>query len=171
MRVKEQRRSLVRRRPTVFNAESSRVITRPHIPGDPARIKKLIERVAKLGDDDVHNLLEGVFHDFSARHRNFREALESNFERIAENVPKKITLTAEQRLLIGAYFTSEYSVEAAALFNPSIVSHPDQTGVEKGSLRFIMSFRATGEGHISSVEFRSGIVDENHDIVCEPLSQ
>ena len=171
MRVKEQRRSLVRRRPTVFNAESSRVITRPHIPGDHARIKKLIERVAKLGDDDVHNLLEGVFHDFSARHRNFREALESNFERIAENVPKKITLTAEQRLLIGAYFTSEYSVEAAALFNPSIVSHPDQTGVEKGSLRFIMSFRATGEGHISSVEFRSGIVDEHHDIYFDPLSQ
>ena len=171
MRVKEQRRALVKRRPTVMNAESSRVITRPHIPGDRARIKKLIARVAKLGDNDVQYLLESVFHDFAARHRNFREALQSNFERISEHVSKTITLTDEQRLLLGAYFTSEYSVEAAALFNPSIVPHPDQKGVDKGSLRFIMSFRATGEGHISSIEFRSGIVDQNHDIYFDPVSQ
>ena len=117
------------------------------------------------------NLLEGVFQEFSARHRNFRGALESNFERISEHVPKNITLTAEQRRLLGAYFTSEYSVEAAALFNPSVVPHPDQKGVDKGSLRFVMSFRATGEGHISSIEFRGGIVDENHDIYFDPVSQ
>jgi predicted GH43/DUF377 family glycosyl hydrolase len=171
MRVKEQRRLLVKRRPTVMNAESSRVITRPHIPGDRARIKKLITRVAQLGEDDVRNLLEGVFQEFAARHRNFRAALESNFERISEHVPKNITLTAEQRRLLGAYFTSEYSVEAAALFNPSIVSHPDQQGVDKGSLRFVMSFRATGEGHISSIEFRSGTVDENNDIYFDAVSQ
>jgi predicted GH43/DUF377 family glycosyl hydrolase len=171
MRVKEQRRLLVKRRPTVMNAESSRVITRPHIPGDRARIKKLITRVAQLGEDDVRNLLEGVFQEFAARHRNFRAALESNFERISEHVPKNINLTAEQRRLLGAYFTSEYSVEAAALFNPSIVSHPDQQGVDKGSLRFVMSFRATGEGHISSIEFRSGTVDENNDIYFDAVSQ
>jgi predicted GH43/DUF377 family glycosyl hydrolase len=171
MRVKEQRRLLVKRRPTVMNAQSSRVITRPHIPGDRARIKKLITRVAQLGEDDVRNLLEGVFQEFAARHRNFRAALESNFERISEHVPKNINLTAEQRRLLGAYFTSEYSVEAAALFNPSIVSHPDQQGVDKGSLRFVMSFRATGEGHISSIEFRSGTVDENNDIYFDAVSQ
>jgi predicted GH43/DUF377 family glycosyl hydrolase len=171
VRVREQRRSLIKRRTTVLNAQSSRVITRPHIPGDHARIEKLIERVARLRDDEVHHLLEGVYHEFSARHRNFRVALESNFERIAAHVPKKTTLTAEQRQLLGAYFTSEYSVEAAALFNPSVVSHPDQKGVRKGSLRFIMSFRATGEGHISSIEFRSGILDENHDIYFDPVSQ
>ena len=95
---------------------------------------------------------------------------ERNFERISENVPKRLILTDEQRLLLGAYFTAEYSVEAAALFNPSMVPHPDQKGVAKGSLRFIMSFRGTGEGHVSSIEFRSGIVDENHDIYFDPVS-
>ena len=171
MRVNEQRRPLIKRRPTLLNAENSRVITRPHIPGDRARTKSLIMRVLKLSDDDVHHLLEGVFQEFSGRHRNFREALERNFERISENVPKRLTLTAEQRLLLGAYVTSEYSVEAAALFNPSIVPHPDQKGVDKGSLRFVMSFRGTGEGHVSSIEFRSGVIDENHDIYFDPVSQ
>jgi predicted GH43/DUF377 family glycosyl hydrolase len=170
MRAREQRRSLVKRRPTLLNAESSRVITRPHIPGDSARIKQLVTQVLKLSDEDVHDLLEDVFHDFSARHRNFRQALERNFERISKNVPKGLTLTAEQRLLLGAYFTCEYSVEAAALFNPAIVPHPDQKGVDKGSLRFVMSFRGTGEGHVSSIEFRSGIVDENDDIYFDPVS-
>ncbi len=170
MKVKEQRRPLVKRRPTLLNAESSRVITRPHIPGDGARIIGLIMRVLKLSDDDVQLLLEDVFHEFSARHRNFRGALGRNFERISENVPKGLTLTAEQRLLLGAYVTCEYSVEAAALFNPSIVPHPDQNGVDKRSLRFVMSFRGTGEGHVSSIEFRSGIVDENHDIYFDPVS-
>jgi predicted GH43/DUF377 family glycosyl hydrolase len=171
MRAKEQGRPLIKRRPTLLNAESSRVITRPHIPGDRARIKNLITRVLTLSDNDVHHLLEDVFDEFSARHRNFRQALERNFERISENVPKRVTLTPEQRLLLGAYFTSEYSVEAAALFNPSIVPHPDQKGVDKGSLRFVMSFRGTGEGHVSSIEFRSGIVDENHDVYFDPVSQ
>ena len=171
MRVKEQRKQLIQRRSTLLNAESARVITRPHIPGDKARSKDLIARVSKLSDEDVHNLLEVVYQDFSARHRNFRETLKRNFERIAEHVPKGISLSSEQQLLLGAYFTAEYSVEAAALFNPSIVIHPDQKGVDKGSQRFVMSFRATGEGHVSSIEFRSGIIDENKDIYFDPISQ
>ena len=169
--MKEQRIQLVRRRPTLLNAASSRVIMRPHVPGDRARIKHLIERVSQLDDDAVHHLLENVLQEFSGRHRNFRDALERNFEHIAENVPKRLTLTAEQRLLLGAYVTAEYSVEAAALFNPSIVPHPDQKGVDKGSHRFVMSFRATGEGHVSSIEFRSGILDGNDDIYFDPVSQ
>jgi predicted GH43/DUF377 family glycosyl hydrolase len=171
MRVIEKRKQLVRRHPSLLGAESSRVITRPHIPGDRIRTGALIDRVASLGDDDVHHLLEGVMEDFSARHRNFRSILERNFERIAEHVPKRLSLSSEQRLLLGAYFTQEYSVESAAFFNPSIVSHPDQKGVKKGSLRFIMSFRATGEGHISSIEFRSGIIDDNNDIYFDPVSR
>jgi predicted GH43/DUF377 family glycosyl hydrolase len=154
-----------------MNAESSRVITRPHIPGDRARIKALIMRVANLEDSDAQSLLDTVFHDFSARHRNFRKVLERNFERIAEYVPDQLTLTAEKRQLLGAYFTAEYSVEAAALFNPSIVLHPDQKGLESGSSRFVMSFRATGEGHVSSIEFRSGVVDKNQDIYFDPVSR
>jgi len=171
MIIREQRKQLIKRRSTVLNGESSRVITRPHIPGDEARIKVLIGRVSKLSDDDVHNLLEGVIQDFSGRHRNFRNVLSENFDRIAQHVPKKTSLSSEQELLLGAYFTAEYSVEAAALFNPSIVPHPDQKGVAKGSRRFVMSFRATGEGHVSSIEFRSGLVDDNHDIYFDPISQ
>ncbi len=171
MRVHEQRKQLVKRRSTVLKAESARVITRTHIPGDKLRTRALITRVSKLSDDDVHNLLEAVYEEFSGRHRNFRGALQRNFDRIAEHVPKRISLSSEQELLLGAYFTAEYSVEAAALFNPSVVIHPDQKGVDKGSQRFVMSFRATGEGHVSSIEFRSGIVDENDDIYFDPISQ
>ena len=171
MRLKEQRKQLVKRRSAVLNAESARVITRPHIPGDKARTKVLIDRVSMLNIDDVHNLLESVFEDYSGRHRNYREALQRNYDRIAEFVPKHLSLSSEQQLLLGAYFTAEYSVEAAALFNPSVVPHPDQEGVDKGSQRFVMSFRATGEGHVSSIEFRSGIVDENYDIYFDPISQ
>ena len=171
MRIKEQRKQLVKRRSTLLNAESARVITRPHIPGDEARIKTLIGRVSKLSDEDVQHLLDAVIQDFSGRHRNFRGALLRNFERIAVHVPKEISLSPEQQLLVGSYFTAEYSVEAAALFNPSIVPHPDQKGVAKGSQRFVMSFRATGEGHVSSIEFRSGMADENHDIYFDPISQ
>jgi len=171
MRIREQRKQLVQRRSTVLNAESSRVITRPHIPGGKARTRSLIDRVSNLSDEDVQHLLEAVFQDFSGRHRNFRETLQKNFDRIAGYAPKRLSLSTEKQLLLGAYFTAEYSVEAAALFNPSIVPHPDQTGVEKGSLRFVMSFRATGEGHVSSIEFRSGIVDENDDVLFDPVSQ
>ena len=126
MRVKEQRKQLVQRRPTLLNAESARVITRPHIPGDENRTKGLIVRVSKLSDEDVKHLLDAVIQDFSGRHRKFREVLQKNFDRVAEHVPNKINLSLEQQLLIGAYFTAEYSVEAAALFNPSIVPLPDQ---------------------------------------------
>jgi len=171
MRIREQRKQLVRRRSTVLNAESSRVITRPHIPGGKARIKGLIKRVSNLSDENVQHLLEAVFQDFSGRHRNFRETLKRNFDRIAEHVPKRLFLSFEKQLLLGAYVTAEYSVEAAALFNPSIVVHPDQKGVKKGSQRFVMSFRATGEGHVSSIEFRSGIVDGNGDVLFDPVSQ
>lgn len=170
MRLKEQRSRFVRRRQTVLNAESSRVIIRPYGTGDGARVKGLIERVAKLSDVDVKYLLENIFRDFSERHRYLREVLERNFAHVVAHSPKSASLSPERRLLLGAYFTAEYSVEAAALFNPSIVPHPDQKGLGKGSRRFIMSFRATGEGHISSIEFRSGIIDEDHDLYFDPVS-
>jgi predicted GH43/DUF377 family glycosyl hydrolase len=131
----------------------------------------LIDRVSKLSDEDVGHLLEAVLHDFSGRHRKFRDTLQRNFDRIAEYVPKRTSLSSEHQLLLGAYFTAEYSVEAAALFNPSVVVHPDQKGVAKGAQRFVMSFRATGEGHVSSIEFRSGIIDDNQDIYFDPISQ
>jgi len=170
MRLKEQRSRFGRRRQTVLNAESSRVIIRPYGAGDGERVKGLVARVAKLSDVDVKYMLEIIFRDFSERHRYLREALERNFKHIVAHSPKSASLSPERRLLLGAYFTAEYSVEAAALFNPSIVPHPDQKGLGKGSRRFIMSFRATGEGHISSIEFRSGIIDEDHDLYFDPVS-
>ncbi len=166
----EHHGKFVRRRRIVLNAENSRVITRPYFPGDGLRIERMIERVTKLSDDEAQRLLGTIFRDFSERHRYFRETLERNFERVAAHSPKSRSLSPERRLLLGAYFTSEYSVESAALFNPSIVQHPDQKGVSKGSKRFIMSFRATGEGHVSSIEFRSGIIDEYKDLYFDPIS-
>ena len=170
MRVTEHRNHFVRRRQTILNAESSRVIIRPYGAGDGARVKGLIERVTKLGDVEVKYLLGDIFRDFSERHRYLEEALERNFEHVVAHSPKSASLSPERRLLLGAYFTAEYSVEAAALFNPSIVPHPDQKGLGKGYQRYIMSFRATGEGHISSIEFRSGIIDKDHDLYFDPVS-
>jgi len=159
-----------RRKPIVINANLGRVITRPYIPHTEERICKIINRVLSLDEDETNKLLETILHDFSHRHRYFRETLERNFNRVANYIPDGSKLSEQQQLLIGSYFTAEYSVEAAALFNPSMVQVPCLKTDPEGSCRFIMSFRAVGEGHISSIEFRSGIIDNNNDIYFDPLS-
>ena len=159
-----------RRKPIVLNANIGRVITRPYIPPTEERIRNIINRVLNLDEDHINRLLETVLHDFSHRHRYFRETLERNFERVVCHVPDSSKLTQQQQLLIGSYFTAEYSVEAAALFNPSMVQVTRLETDPEGSCRFIMSFRAIGEGHISSIEFRSGIIDKNNDIYFDPQS-
>jgi len=161
---------VVRRRPGTLRAEKSRVITRPYIPVPDHRTKELVNRVMRLSSEEVKSLLEQVLRDFSDRHRNFKEILEKNYLKIAHCVPNKESVIPEMRLLLGAYFTCEYSVEAAALFNPSIVIHPNQKKKPKGTVRFIMSFRATGEGHISSIEFRSGQIEKDGSILFDPIS-
>ncbi len=161
---------LARRKSIVMHAKMARVITRPHLPAGDERIRNVIHRVLNLDEDQACTILGTVLHDFSHRHRGFRETLERNFERVVHHIPDIGNLSKERQLLIGAYFTAEYSVEAAALFNPSIVKFPSQDTDPEGSCRFIMSFRATGEGHISSIEFRSGIIDTNNDIFFDPLS-
>ena len=159
-----------RRKPIVIEANIGRVITRPYIPHTEERIRNIINRVLGLDEDEVSTLLEDIVNSFSIRHRYFRETLLRNFERVAYHAPDKNILSEQRQLLIGAYFTAEYSVEAAALFNPSMVQVPNLETDSEGSCRFIMSFRAIGEGHISSIEFRSGIVDQNNDIYFDPLS-
>lgn len=159
-----------RRKRIVINANISRVITRPYIPPTEERIRKIINRVLSLDEVEVHTLLESVMHDFSHRHRYFRETLGRSFNRVMCHVPDNSQLTEQQQLLIGAYFTAEYSVEAAAVFNPSMVQVANLETDPEGSCRFIMSFRVVGEGHISSIEFRSGVVDANNDIYFDPLS-
>lgn len=160
----------VRRKPIVINANIGRVITRSYIPPAEERIRNIINRVLGLDEDEACTLLEDVMHNFSNRHRYFRETLLRNFKKVANYVPDIDKLSEQRQLLIGSYFTAEYSVEAAALFNPSMVQVPNQETDPEGSCRFIMSFRAIGEGHISSIEFRNGIVDRNNDIYFDPLS-
>ena len=159
-----------RRKHIVLNPNISRVITRPYIPHTEERIRNIIYRVLSLSEDEACALLETIIYNQSHRHRYFREALKKNFSRVASHVPDSSKPTEQRQLLIGAYFTAEYSVEAAALFNPSIVQVPGLQTDAEGSSRFIMSFRAVGEGHISSIEFRSGIIDKNNDIYFDPLS-
>ncbi len=161
----------VKRRSIVLNLEISRVITRPYIPGGDNRVNNVVNRVLKFSEDEVRSLLDSVMRGFSDRHRYLRQILGNNFEGIKNCIQEGEEISEERRLLLGAYFTSEYSVEAAALFNPSIVPHPDQSGLAAGSLRFIMSFRATGEGHISSIEFRSGVIDEHNSVFFDPISK
>jgi predicted GH43/DUF377 family glycosyl hydrolase len=117
----------------------------------------VLSRILALPDDVVESTLESVLSRFSTRHRDLSSILRAHYDRVAHRVPAGPPPSVARQLLIGACFTNEYSVEAAALFNPSVVPHPDQSGVEAGSVRFVLSLRAVGEGHISSVEFRTGV--------------
>jgi len=124
-----------------------------------------------LGEDKVKELVQEVLEDFSSRHKNIWKTFNKNFGRVQDYLPTSAALSGERRLLIGSFFTFEYSVSAAALFNPSIVLHPDQKRLKKNEARIIESFRATGEGHISSVEFRSGILTKDNDIKFDPITR
>src|SRR5439155_16373668 len=101
-------------------------------------------------------------------HQQIRDLLLRRFERVEKSLLTNRRISEERKLLIGAYFTNEYALEAAALFNPSIVPHPDQSDLPAGSLRFILSLRATGEGHISSITFRTGFVNPDNTISINP---
>ena len=162
---------LVKRKKMKIVGDNSRVITLPHVPSKIPRINNIIKRVLKLSESEVEKQLEETLRLFSDRHRNLKELLMRHYDRVSEYVIKKETITESQKLLIGAFFTMEYSIESAALFNPSIAPHPDQSLLAEGSMRFIMSLRATGEGHISSIVFRSGIVDKNLSFNFDSVSE
>lgn len=137
------------------------------LPG-ASRASLLMARVLAIPEHEVSALNADVLRHFEARHHGFRNILERQFQVVAHHVPEATRLSADRQLLIGAYFTHEYAVEAAALFNPSIVLAPDQCGLADGSVRFIMSLRAVGEGHLSSIEFRSGVIDREGDLTFDP---
>jgi predicted GH43/DUF377 family glycosyl hydrolase len=159
----------VRRTNTIIEPDLTRVLLRPFTPGDSRRVARIIERILLLPEEQVGLLLAEVTADFSERHQNLRRLFLERFEQVGDMLPAGMDLSEQRRLLIGSYFLAEYSLEAAALFNPSIVPHPDQTGLPDGSLRFVLSLRATGEGHISSITFRTGIIHSDHRIeVCAP---
>lgn len=138
---------------------------------NPARTKKVIQRVFSLDEKEVINILNKVFNDFSKRHKNFEEIILSNFKKVEKYIQSPDLMSRDRKMLIGSYFSKEYSISAAALFNPSMVPHPDQSKIEKDSLRFVMSLRATGEGHISSIEFREGIIDKNSEVHLQKKSR
>ena len=168
----EKRRKLkVKRKANKIRRDSSRVITQLHLPDNRARIHKIIGRVMRLSNSAAENLLAEVMTDFSDRHEDIGHVFDRHLNAVKRYIPKDTVLNPVQRDLIGAYFTKEYSIESAALFNPSIVAHPDQGTFKKGNLRFIMSLRATGEGHISSIVFRSGVLDQNNKCLFDPISE
>jgi predicted GH43/DUF377 family glycosyl hydrolase len=129
----------------------------------------IMERILSLTEDQVRLLLAEVSAEFSERHQHIGKLFLGRFEQVSETIVVSKELSEQRRMLIGSYFLAEYSLESAALFNPSIVPHPDQTGLPAGALRFILSLRATGEGHISSITFRTGIIHPDQRIeVCTP---
>jgi predicted GH43/DUF377 family glycosyl hydrolase len=140
-------------------------------PVDAPRAIKILSRILALPDEQIGVLLDAMLSEFGTRHQRIREILAQRFTQLADYLPADSSISEERRLLIGSYFTSEYSLESAALFNPSIVAHPDQSNVREGDVRIILSLRATGEGHISSITFRSGLIDRNGEVYLDAASR
>ena len=170
MQAKKLQRLEVKRKAVKITGDTSRVITRLHLPDDRHRISRIIQRILSLSETVAHNLSAQIAIDFSRRHEDLGHVFERHLNMVKEYLPRNAVLSDVQKTLIGAYFTKEYSIESAALFNPSIVPHPDQSHLDKGSVRFIMSLRATGEGHVSSIVFRSGILDRHNAFLFDPIS-
>ena len=135
-----------------------RVLNRAFIPASPDQVSNIIERVLSFSDPEVEAQLACLRDEFAHRHPNLEKSWLRQFEKVAAYFSNEAFLATSRRLLIGAFFTGEYAVESVALFNPSIVPHPDQTDLGPEDLRFILTLRAVGEGHISSIEFRGGVV-------------
>jgi predicted GH43/DUF377 family glycosyl hydrolase len=157
----------VRRLPIRFTSDDRRVITRPLIMGG-ARVRSMCERIDKLEEDKVVSLLDHVLWAYSHRHPDLIAEFEQNFHTGAALIGWSPPWSPERQLLAGAYLSMEYSVDSAALFNPSIVPHPQQEGAADGSVDFVMSLRATGEGHVSSIVFRTGRITPHQQIKLDP---
>jgi predicted GH43/DUF377 family glycosyl hydrolase len=158
-----------------LRADPSRVFARLFVPGQEdfgvtqSRTSAVLDRILSLTEDEVKRALNDVVLRFSERHDDLDLWLESHAHRVAARLDAPTHFSDDRWKLIGAYFTHEFSVEGAALTNPSVVRHPDQTGTPDGSLRFVMSVRCIGEGHRSSIGFRTGLIDEYGNVsVDEP---
>ena len=148
----------------VLKPDRARVLLRPFGPVDSQRVGRIIARIMSIPEERVGPLLDEISAEFSQRHQQIRRLFLERFEQVREAHVRAEDLSEQRRLLIGSYFFAEYSLESAALFNPSIVPHTDQTDLPPGALRFILSLRATGEGHISSITFRTGIIHPDNRI-------
>ncbi len=159
------RAGLVTRGPQRLAANPSRVITRLFVPGQEgfehqkSRAGAVLARILALDEGQVRSSLDDVVIRFDERHRDLAGTFRRHAHELADRLDSGTELSEARKLLLGATFTSEYAIEGAALCNPSIVAHPDQAGIVAGSLRFVMSVRGIGEGHRSSIGFRTGVVD------------
>jgi predicted GH43/DUF377 family glycosyl hydrolase len=160
--------------------DPARVIVRPFKPTteprdlnptDKIRANHIVERVLALDSETVASQLGDVLDNFLGRHRNLLERFEARAQEMEEAFATHGDFSTTQRQLIGAYFLNEYSFEASALFNPSIVPHPDQSNAPEGGLRFILSLRAVGEGHVSSLTFRAGTITADGDVIVDPTAR
>ncbi len=170
MEPKQRQRPKVERKAIKILGDTSRVITLLHLPGDRHRVSKIIQRIMSLSETVTQNLITQIMIDFAGRHEDIEHIFERHLNEVKGYLPRDAMLSDVQRALIGAYFTKEYAIESAALFNPSLVPHPDQSHLKEGSLRFVMSLRATGEGHVSSIVFRSGVLDRHNTFLFDPIS-
>ena len=140
-------------------------------PTDKTRANHIVERVLALGPEVATHHLADVLENFQGRHRDLLASFETRADEMEIAFAPHMVFTKVQRQLVGAYFLHEYSFEASALFNPSIVSHPDQSGAPEGGRRFILSLRAVGEGHISSLTFRSGCIAADGSVSVDPTAR
>jgi predicted GH43/DUF377 family glycosyl hydrolase len=171
---------ILNRQALYLRPDPTRVIVRPFKPAteprdlnptDKTRANHIVERVLSLDTATAAAQLADVLENFLGRHRNLLQAFELRAEEMEEALTDHVAFTQVQRQLVGAYFLNEYSFEASALFNPSIVAHPDQSGMPDGSVRFVLSLRAVGEGHISSLTFRSGAIAPAGTVKIDPTAR
>jgi predicted GH43/DUF377 family glycosyl hydrolase len=153
-----------------LHPDNSRVLVRPFIPADHSSIDRIITRALEPREREVEDRLAELRFHFGQRHSRIESAWLRHYGHVQSQIPHESSLSPSRRLYIGALFSGEYALESAALFNPSIVPHPDQSGLAVGELRFIMSLRATGEGHISSIVFRSGVITGDHTVIIDDRS-
>jgi predicted GH43/DUF377 family glycosyl hydrolase len=160
--------------------DPARVVVRPFNPAaeprdlnptDKTRANTIVGRVLGLAPDVADRQLAEVLHNFEGRHKNLLELFETRAAEMEQAFKPHAVLSQTQRRLIGAYFLHEYTFESAALFNPSIVRHPDQSDAHGDGCRFILSLRAVGEGHISSLTFRSGTIAPNGTVSIDQTAR
>lgn len=161
----------IERKPIRINPDPKRVIARFFFNGND-RAKEVIQRVMNISEEVAFSIVSPILQEYSKRHRNITRVLNRHCTKLKPlfvelNIDFD-TLTVSRKLLIGSYFTHEYSIESAAFFNPSIVEDPDQTELQEGQRRVIISFRAVGEGHISSITFRRALIDQFNNITVLP---
>jgi predicted GH43/DUF377 family glycosyl hydrolase len=153
-----------------FDRNPFRVIAKFYLHGGESRATNIIKRVLSIPEVQIERILDSTLRDFSERHQRIEVIFLDNFNKVKHLIPTGVKLSKSLELVIGSYFTHEYSIESAALFNPSIVPHPDQSGCNEGEQRFIISLRAVGEGHTSSLVFRQGLLHSNYRIRVDPVS-